>query len=199
MSRILTIAAMLLIVGCDSSLNREIDSRNPVIATNIPQPSTRLDRAIARLSPRTGHAASGKITLQSIILSSAANAVEITGAIHQLNPDSEFGFHIHKQEDCAAVAGATVSTHFNPRRSPHGGPYVAARHLGDLKSLWSNDEGTAIVSMVAKGIVLRPGALRNVVGRAIVIDEGRDDLTAQSSGDSGDVIACGIITADNAG
>lgn len=97
-------------------------------------------------------------------------------------PGSSFlGFHIHSGGQCAQPAG-----HYNPQGLPH------PQHAGDLPPLLSNN-GYAYMSVLTNRF-----RLEDILGRTVIIHAMPDDFTTQPAGDSGDRIACGVITLYNA-
>ena len=102
-------------------------------------------------------------------------------------PDSEypgqsgfFGMHIHETGNCTPPFNRT-GMHYNPTDQPH--PF----HSGDLPPLLSN-HGYAWMAFYDTRFTIP-----DVIGRSLIIHQGRDDFTTQPSGDSGNKIACGII------
>ena len=97
-----------------------------------------------------------------------------------------FGFHIHSGKCCTGTAVdhfADAKTHYDPLNLHH--PY----HAGDMPPLFSNC-GYAVSIFLTDRF-----SLAEVMGRAVIIHSKPDDFTTQPSGNSGEKIACGIITA----
>lgn len=93
--------------------------------------------------------------------------------------------HIHEQgvcEDAHTDHFQNSKGHYNPTNCPH------PAHAGDLPPLFSN-EGYAWFSFYTDKF-----QVHDVIGRSIIIHAQADDFTTQPSGNSGDRIACGIIT-----
>jgi superoxide dismutase, Cu-Zn family len=111
-----------------------------------------------------------------------------------LPPDSELGFHIHERGDCSAPDGSSAGEHFNPTDQQHGHPDSKARHGGDMVNLKSNAQGIAQVDLVVEGVSLHEGRPTDVLGKALVVHAKPDDYKSQPAGNSGDRIACGVIT-----
>ncbi len=96
-----------------------------------------------------------------------------------------FAFHIHGGEECSgddADYFANADGHFNPGNCPH--PY----HSGDLPPLFGVD-GKAFSAFLTDRFMVK-----NVLGKAIIVHSKADDFTSQPAGNSGEKIACGIIT-----
>ncbi|XP_066155231.1 superoxide dismutase [Cu-Zn]-like [Euwallacea fornicatus] len=106
------------------------------------------------------------------------------------------GLHIHQsgdlREGCSKLGG-----HFNPYLLHHGGPKSPIRHVGDLGNIEAKEGVAEIVTI--DPLMSLAGGSRGVVGRALVLTEGEDDLgkgeNANSlvDGNAGKPIACGII------
>lgn len=114
----------------------------------------------------------------------------LTGA-----PPGAHGAHIHENGSCddtdAGVAAA-AGGHWNPGDHEHGEP-SAQSHLGDLGNIEVGEDGTGTLTLSSPRMQIGTGADTDVVGKAVVIHAGEDDLTSQPSGDSGSRIACGVI------
>ena len=96
-----------------------------------------------------------------------------------------FAFHIHKGEKCSGNKNdpfADANGHFNPDNCPH--PY----HAGDLPPLFSVNGKAFSVFLTDRFTV------KEIMGRAIIIHSRPDDFMTQPAGNSGEKIACGIIT-----
>lgn len=87
-----------------------------------------------------------------------------------------FAMHIHSGESCEKTG-----THYNPENCPH--PY----HSGDLPPLFSND-GYAFEATLSNRF-----DLSEIRDKTVVIHSKPDDFKTQPSGDSGEIIACGVI------
>ena len=117
----------------------------------------------------------------------------IRGLIKGLEP-GEHGFHIHEFGDlsdgCASAGG-----HYNPDGVDHGD--IDGGHVGDLGNVTANEQGEARFKIVARRVDLSGD--RSVVGRAVVVHAGRDDLgkggdeESLKTGNAGDRLGCGVI------
>jgi superoxide dismutase, Cu-Zn family len=144
--------------------------------------------ATAQMAPTQGHEASGTLTLTA-----EANAVRVSGSLSGLQPNAEFGFHIHEKGDCSAPDASSAGGHFNPANAQHGNPAGEAHHAGDMLNVKSDAQGGAQVDTQATGVTLSGGQPNDVLGKAIVLHAKPDDYATQPSGNSGARIACGVI------
>lgn len=93
--------------------------------------------------------------------------------------------HIHNGSGCSGNKDdvfADAGTHYNPKGCRH--PF----HAGDLTPVFAND-GYGFGAMFTHRF-----NVDEVVGLPVVLHIGTDDFRTQPSGDSGEKIACGIIT-----
>ncbi|XP_073983359.1 superoxide dismutase [Cu-Zn]-like [Rhodnius prolixus] len=123
------------------------------------------------------------------------NVVAITGTIVGLS-EGKHGFHVHEFGNLSGGCASTGS-HFNPYKKSHGAPTDAERHVGDLGNILANQEGIATISM-ADNVIQLMGP-NNIIGRAVVVHSGVDDLgkggNAESlkTGNAGSRVVCGVI------
>ena len=79
----------------------------------------------------------------------------------------------------------------------HGAPDAAERHVGDLGNIIADRNGVAEVRILDSLLTLYGDA--SVIGRAVVVHAGEDDLGrgvdegSMTTGNAGGRVACGII------
>lgn len=95
-----------------------------------------------------------------------------------------FAFHIHDGNSCGDKNTKFESAmgHYNPSNKAH------PLHVGDMPSLFGNN-GYTFMSFYTNRF--KP---EDVVNRTVIIHSNYDDYTSQPAGNSGDRIACGVIT-----
>ncbi|KAF8725296.1 Superoxide dismutase, partial [Rhizoctonia solani] len=138
-----------------------------------------------------------QIGVVNLYQASNLEPVKITADLKGLGAEGKKGFHVHEFGD---LSGGCVSAggHFNPFSKQHGAPTDAERHAGDLGNIVTGPDGTSKVEMEDKQISLYSGH-RNIVGRAIVLHAGEDDLglggqsDSKTTGHAGARLACGVI------
>jgi Cu-Zn family superoxide dismutase len=141
---------------------------------------------VADLSPTAGNTVRGTVSLTQ-----EAGGVRIVADLSGLTP-GEHGFHIHETGDCSAPDAAPAGDHFNPVGAPHGAPEAQVRHVGDLGNITADASGNARYDRVDARLSLE--GEHSVIGRAIVVHAGADDLTSQPAGNAGPRAACGVIS-----
>ncbi|KAI0228331.1 Superoxide dismutase [Cu-Zn] [Lamellibrachia satsuma] len=156
--------------------------------------------AVCYVRPETGSGAeniSGIIRFNQQRGGNITITVALTG-FNKTNNGAKHGFHVHTNGDlgdgCKAAGG-----HYNPLGKQHGGPDNTERHVGDLGNVIQDTNGNASVTILDHLVSLEGNY--SVVGRAIVIHEGEDDLgkgnhsDSKTSGHAGARIGCCVIEA----
>lgn len=119
-----------------------------------------------------------------------SEGIKIVADVVGLTP-GKHGFHIHEFGDCSLLDGKSAGGHFNPDDKKHGAPDGSERHVGDLGNLLANEEGKANYEMIDTHISF--SGPHSIIGRAIIVHAGEDDLTSQPTGNAGARLACGVI------
>jgi Cu-Zn family superoxide dismutase len=142
-------------------------------------------KAVAQIQPTSNSTVTGTITFEQ-----HNDGMHVTGTIGNLTP-GKHGFHIHEYGDGSCSDGMCTGDHFNPTKAPHGGRDSEHRHAGDFGNVEADQNGVATVDFVDKGLQLNGS--HSILGRALIVHAGEDDLVSQPSGNSGARIGCGVI------
>lgn len=119
----------------------------------------------------------------------------ITGHVSRLT-QGKHGFRIHEYGDRSAGCASTGGL-FDPYQKDPSSPTVGERSIGDLGNILADETGHAVVDIVDTKVLLT--GLHSVIGRAVVVHEGEDDLGLGGSSDSkttghaGGRLSCGVI------
>src|SRR5262245_11941262 len=145
------------------------------------------EKATANLQPTKGSNVRGVVNFVQ-----SGNKVRVTANVHGLQPNGEYGFHIHEAGDCSSGDGMSAKGHFNPFGKPHGNPGSAERHAGDMPSLKSDASGNASASFELDTMTVSAGPA-SVVGRGLIVHVQPDDYKTQPTGNAGARSACAVI------
>jgi Cu-Zn family superoxide dismutase len=213
------VLVMLIAGGVGAGVALAPKSSSGAVAATGPAPSA---SPSARPSPTSltafadfdnitlaGQRITGRVTFEQLLSGGVVNfTVKLDGFGASLVGPR--GFHVHAGSACA-----DGSAHFNPYGSPHGGPanVSASRHVGDLGNLIVGGSGSAMYDSSDALISLLSSAPTRIIGRALTIHAGADDLglgantgstcgpigtascASSTNGNAGTPIACAIITA----
>lgn len=149
--------------------------------------SLQASTAEARLTSPSVKSLSAKVMLTEV-----PEGLKITADVSGLKPGAVHGFHVHENGKCEGPDYKSAGNHFNPSESKHGGPSSGMKHMGDLGNLVANEKGIAKAEVIVKS--KDKNTLGQYIGKSVIIHSKADDLTTQPAGDSGDRIACGIIS-----
>jgi len=142
------------------------------------------------LEPKSGSNIEGTIKF-----SEENGAVTMFGNITGLE-EGKHAIHIHEKADCSANDGTSSGGHWNPTAQPHGAwGDEAGYHKGDIGNLTTNSEGIATITKTTdEWCIGCEDPTKDILGKAIIVHVGVDDLKSQPSGDAGTRIGCaGII------
>ena len=156
------------------------------VACSSGEPTEELSNgAYANLKPTRGNTAVGTVTFLN-----SANGVDMQVLIRGLSPGAH-GFHVHENGDCTSDDGSSAGGHYAPEGHSHGAPTDANRHTGDLGNVIANENGFVELTLTDRHLALT--GPNSIIGRAIVVHGGADDLKSQPSGAAGPRVACGVV------
>lgn len=146
--------------------------------------------AFVTLQPTAGNTVSGLVAF--IHEDAASETVRVVGKLIGI-AEGEHGMHVHENGNCTGPAASTAGAHYDPDGSMvHGDRTAVARHLGDLGNIVAGADQIATFDFTDERIkVVGPNSIAQ---KALIVHASGDDLSTQPSGNSGDPIACGIIT-----
>jgi len=168
------------------------------LASCVTGKAAKVEQAVRATCFMTGAHGNGNVRGE-ITLDQVGNDLMIGGVLLGLTPGNH-GFHIHEYGDlgdhCTAAGG-----HFNPSGFSHGGPNDDERHAGDLGNVHADITGVVELHITDSVAKLGGPVTHSILGRAIVIHEGEDDLGrggdegSETTGNAGARAGCCLITA----
>jgi Cu-Zn family superoxide dismutase len=183
------LVASVLVAGCGKKEEEPVvqnsetatEAATPAIPASPPSASI----AAAQLSGPGG--ATGVISFTA-----GADGVHVVARVEGA-PAGVHGFHLHAGGSCEAPDFKSAGDHFNPANMPHGAPNVSQHHAGDFGNIEVAADGTGHLDLVTADLSVSTGGANDVIGKAVILHGGKDDLTTQPSGNAGPRIACGVV------
>ena len=140
-------------------------------------------------------AKSGSKTSGTVTLSEKEGYVTLEAHINGLD-EGIHAIHIHEKADCSSDNGKSAGGHWNPTFQAHGAWGNAnGFHRGDIGNFTADSNGHGMIKFKTDLWCLGCDEKeKNLIGKAIIVHQGEDDLTSQPSGAAGARVSCaGII------
>lgn len=143
------------------------------------------------MEPKSDSKVNGEVTFTD-----ENGKVKMMATFTGLTP-GEHAIHIHETADCSSADGKSAGGHWNPTNQPHGKWGAATGyHKGDIGNFTADASGNATVDFPAtdEWCIGCGDTNKDIVGRAVIVHQGKDDFTTQPTGDAGGRVSCtGII------
>ena len=140
--------------------------------------------------PKSDSNVSGTITFSEIdeVVVMKATFSGLTPGLHAI--------HLHELADCSSTDGKSTGGHWNPTFEPHGAwGSETGYHKGDIGNFEADQKGEAIITFETdQWCIGCDDKTRNIIGKAVIVHQGKDDLVSQPSGAAGARVSCaGVI------
>jgi superoxide dismutase, Cu-Zn family len=111
-------------------------------------------------------------------------------------PEGLHAVHIHAVGKCEGPAFTSAGGHFNPLGKKHGLKNPDGPHAGDLPDMYVNKDGIGRYETFMESVTFGAGqtSIFDADGSAVVVHATTDDNVTDPAGNSGDRIACGVIS-----
>ena len=166
--RVVLIVATFLLLGCDAHKGKWAEAK-------IESKSKSLVSGKAVFSEKNG-----KVQIE----------ISLSGA--ESRPTA---VHLHSVGDCSAEDATSSGGHWNPTQENHGKWGDPPFHSGDIGNIKVDESGKGKLTLIDQYNRWSIGGPpeTNVIGRAVVVHQGMDDMTSQPSGAAGKRTGCGPI------
>jgi superoxide dismutase, Cu-Zn family len=194
MRRPLAVAAALALVACNGD-DRDEGAESFTMDTVATAPATGMQSA-DEMSARTTLLDAQGDSVGTATFTQVGESVRIAISVQGMQP-GEKGIHIHQVGRCDAPTFESAGSHFAPAGAQHGFENPEGPHAGDLRNLNVGADGSANQELTTDLVTLHEGSANSLFdadGSALVVHAGPDDYRTDPSGDSGDRVACGVIS-----
>lgn len=184
MRTLATVGALVLILSTVTCAQQNHGMQSP--GKNMAgAKSMMITKAVCVLMPKENGNVHGVVTFEA-----TEGGIKVVADVSGLTP-GKHGFHIHEFGDCSSSDYKSAGSHLRAPDEVHAGPNDPNRHIGDMGNLVADAKGNAHLALVDNKLSLT--GPNSILGRAIIIHEGEDDLTTQPTGNAGGRAACGTI------
>ena len=142
------------------------------------------------LSPKSGSNTNG-----TVIFTEKDGQVTLELVMNRLSQGTH-AIHIHEKADCSSEDGKSSGGHWNPTFENHGAwGSKDGYHKGDIGNFLADNNGNGGITFSTDQWCLGcDDDTKNLIGKAVIVHQGTDDLISQPSGAAGARISCvGII------
>jgi Cu-Zn family superoxide dismutase len=142
-----------------------------------------------KLAPKSGSTAEGIVTMTE-----EKGNVTFEATLTGLS-DGTHAIHIHEKADCASEDGKSTGGHWNPTFENHGAwGSDTGFHRGDIGNFEVNSGEGTVTFTTELWCIGCEDPVKNIMGKAVIVHQGEDDLVSQPSGAAGARVSCaGII------
>lgn len=142
------------------------------------------------MEPKSGSEVKGTVEFSQM-----GDQVMMMAYLSGLTP-GEHAIHLHQTADCSSDDGKSTGGHWNPTSEPHGEwGSDKGYHRGDIGNFTADENGNATVHFMTDQWCMNcDDPTKNIIGKAVIVHQGTDDLVSQPSGAAGARVSCtGII------
>ena len=133
-------------------------------------------------------------TTGTVVFSQEGNFVTMKAQMKGLS-EGIHAIHLHEKADCSSDDGKSTGGHWNPTFSKHGAWGAAeGYHRGDIGNFEVDSLGIGTVQFSTdQWCISCDDPVKNIVGKAVIVHQGADDLVSQPSGAAGARVSCAAI------
>ena len=147
-------------------------------------------KILVEAEPKSNSNVSGTITFAEM------DEVVVMKAVFSGLTPGLHAIHLHEFADCSSADGKSTGGHWNPTFEPHGAwGSETGYHKGDIGNFEADQNGDATITFETdQWCIGCDDVTKNILGKAVIVHQGQDDLVSQPSGAAGSRISCaGLI------
>lgn len=187
---LMTTVVLLSILGCKNEKKDAVESPDEVSVEKEMAPTPESKKLTITLEPKSDSNVNGQVTFKE-----ENGMVTMTAIMSDLEPGTH-AIHLHETADCSSADGKSTGGHWNPTSQPHGKwGDEAGYHKGDIGNFTADEKGNGLIQFTTDEWCMGCDDVnKNILGKAVIVHAGEDDLTSQPSGAAGARVSCaGII------
>lgn len=192
---LITATALFAFVGCKNEKKDmdQMDGMNDTI-----QMDTTTDQDAIQEAPKTVsvmmESKSGSTAKGEVYFTEQDGMVRMEAKFTGLKPGTH-AIHIHEKADCSSADATSTGGHWNPTIQKHGKwGDAAGYHKGDIGNFEASADGNGSISMETDEWCIGCGdENKDIIGKAVIVHDGKDDFKTQPTGDAGGRVSCGGI------
>jgi Cu-Zn family superoxide dismutase len=138
----------------------------------------------------------GESVGNAVITSLGSKGVRIKLDVKNL-PAGQHAIHFHEMAKCEGPTFETAGAHFNPDSKMHGLKNPKGPHVGDMNNFTVRPDRSSTQTVTNKHAMFAAEGMHSIFGTngtSLVIHAKADDQKTDPSGNSGDRIACGVVS-----
>ena len=179
--------AIIGLVSCNGTSKKAKDTTQEHQTMEM---KSELKKITFDMEPKSGSTVKGTVEFSQM-----GDQVMMMAYLSGLTP-GEHAIHLHETADCSSDDGKSTGGHWNPTHEPHGQwGSEKGYHKGDIGNFTVDADGNATIHfMTDQWCMDCDDPTRNIIGKAVIVHQGIDDLVSQPSGAAGARVSCtGII------
>lgn len=180
-------AALFLVFSCKE--NKKETEPEITIEEVAPEKINDSKELVVKLEPKSDSQVSGNAYFKE-----ANGVVTMTTMLNGLS-EGTHAIHIHEKSDCSAADGTSSGGHWNPTAQPHGAwNSPEGFHKGDIGNFEASADGKGTIAFATDQWCIGCGDVtKDIIGKAIIVHQGKDDFITQPTGNAGGRVSCGGI------
>ncbi len=176
------VLAITFIIGCKKEKKEDDKKVEETVSVEVKKIKLKLD-------PKSNSNVSG-----NVVFSEENGVVTMTAIMSGLSPGSH-AIHLHEKADCSAEDATSTGGHWNPTSEQHG-KWGAPEgyHKGDIGNFEADEKGNGTITFSTDQWCIGCGdPNKDILGKAVIVHEGKDDFVTQPTGAAGGRVTCGAV------
>ena len=180
---------LLALISCKNNQKEATDAEAVTTEEKVVEEVVDVIQISLRLNPIGDSEAYGKVSITETNgqVTLEANLVGLSPGMHAI--------HLHEKADCSSDDGSPAGGHWNPTFEPHGAwGAETGFHRGDIGNFEVDEKGNGYAEITTDlWCIGCEDETKDILGKAIIVHQGEDDLTSQPSGAAGARVSCGGV------